>query len=184
MGVKDSKMLQHPLRKVLAKKIKSLALDHAVIAIPPETIDRALVRSELNKLEIQHFRELIDTFKPDKVIIDCPEVNLKRFEQKLRNGLKHQNVEMVIENFADANHVEVGAASILAKVKREKIVAELSKVYGDFGSGYCSDPQTIEFLKRCWKEMKSFPDCVRKNWVTVKGIPSELEQKKLKEFFK
>ncbi len=184
MGIKDSKKLKHPVRVKLAKQIREIALDHAVVAVPPKVIDEALVRSELNHLETKHFKDMINALKPDKVIVDSPEANLKKFRRKLEDGLRHRDVEMVVENFADENYPEVGAASILAKVKREEIVKKLAEKHGDFGSGYCHDPLTMKFLKKCWKENKSFPDCVRKNWVTVKGIPSKIEQKKLREFFR
>ena len=52
--------------------------------------------------------------------------------------------ESVAEHKADENHPEVSAASIIAKVTRDRAVEQLSKDIGiDLGSGYPSDPNQI-----------------------------------------
>ncbi|MCW4027390.1 MAG: ribonuclease HII, partial [Candidatus Bathyarchaeota archaeon] len=64
----------------------------------------------------------------------------------------------------------VSAASIIAKVKRDTAIASLRKQHGDLGSGYPSDPKTIEFLKKWIKTRGSYPEFVRKSWKPARRI--------------
>ena len=50
----------------------------------------------------------------------------------------------------------VSAASIVAKVTRDRAIAVLAKKYGEIGSGYPSDPVTIRFLT-AWIEEHTPP---------------------------
>jgi len=88
----------------------------------------------------------------------------------------------VAENFADRKYPVVSAASIIAKVERDKEIKKLHKKYGFFGSGYTSDERTIRFLKDWIKKNKEFPDIVRKTWVTAEELKKLKEQKKLDGF--
>jgi ribonuclease HII len=100
------------------------------------------------------------------------------------HGLQLDGTQIVAENFADKNHLEVGAASIIAKVNRDKEIEKLHKKHGFFGSGYTSDDRTIRFLKNWIKMNKEFPSFVRKSWVTAMLIKEEHQQKKIAEFLK
>jgi ribonuclease HII len=75
----------------------------------------------------------------------------------------------------------VSAASIIAKVERDKEIAALAVEYGDFGSGYLADPKTMRFLKRWLETHGEYPDCVRKSWKPAKQAKNEkgTVQKKL-----
>ena len=79
------------------------------------------------------------------------------------------------------NHVSVSAASILAKVSREEEIEKLKLQYGDFGSGYPSDPVTKEFLKNKGKEFKN-TGLFRKSWQTWKALFPQKEQATLEGF--
>lgn len=181
LGAKDSKMLTPEKRENLAPKLKKLADDYFVISISAKEIDSLRDISNLNKIEISKMKELIRLFKPDKVVIDSPEVNTKKFCEKIRNGMRF-DFELIAENFADKNYPEVSAASIIAKVERDKAIAKLHEKYGFFGSGYSHDERTIEFLKSWFKKNKGFPDFVRKSWFTAIAIKEESEQKQLMQF--
>jgi ribonuclease HII len=67
----------------------------------------------------------------------------------------------------------VSAASILAKVERDREIAALRGVYGDFGSGYLTDQKTILFLKRWLQTHDEYPSCVRKSWKPAKQVKNE-----------
>lgn len=181
LGTKDSKMLTPEKRENLAPKLKKLADDYFVIKITAKEIDALRDISNLNKIEIARMKELIRLFKPDKVVIDSPEVNTKKFGEKIRNGIRF-DFDLIAENFADKRYPEVSAASILAKVERDKAIAKLHKKYGFFGSGYSHDERTIEFLKEWFKKNKGFPDFVRKSWMTALLIKEENEQKSMSQF--
>ncbi len=79
-------------------------------------------------------------------------------------------VVLITENKADSQFLIVGAASILAKVKRDALVRELHKEYGDFGWGYPGEPKTREFLQDWHERHGRLPSCVRMKWKTVQLI--------------
>jgi len=90
-------------------------------------------------------------------------------------------VEIVSKHKADRDYPIVSAASIIAKVERDKEIAELTSKYGDFGCGYPTDPKTVRFLKQCLEELGEYPDFVRKSWKPAKKAKGEKDsvQKKL-----
>jgi len=182
LGVKDSKLLTPQKREKLVPKLKKIADDYILLRVPPNDIDRLHGVYNLNKIEIAKMREIINLLRPDKVIIDSPEVNIKKFRGKIVRGLHHDRFDFVAENFADKKYPEVGAASIIAKVFRDKEIEKLHKKHGFFGSGYTSDEKTITFLKDWIKVNNEFPDFVRKSWITAMLLKEEKEQKKLMEF--
>ncbi len=169
LGVKDSKLLSPQKRESIFREIEKLSDDFVILKTTAKEIDSLRSRSNLNKLEISKMKELIRLLQPGKVIIDALESNEKKFLSKVAAGM--DGVEIVAENFADKNYLEVGAASICAKVSRDAEIEGLHKIYGDFGSGYTSDPRTITFLKD-WIKENSVPDCVRKSWITFQSLQS------------
>ncbi len=183
IGVKDSKLLTEKKREDLFGKIKEIAEDIFIIKTDACDIDTMRIKNNLNKIEIEQMKIIIEKLKPDKVIIDSPEVNLIQFKNKIKNKLNHET-EIICENFADKNHIEVGAASIIAKVTRDNEIKKLHKEYGFFGSGYTSDDRTIKFLKNWIKLNKEYPSIVRKSWITAMLIKKEKEQRTLKNYGK
>jgi len=77
---------------------------------------------------------------------------------------------LIGENHADERYPVVSAVSILAKVERDRIISELREEYGDFGSGYPSDPKTQRFLREWFEKYRDFPPIVRRKWSTVQGL--------------
>ncbi len=182
-GVKDSKLLTPTKRSQLFPKLRCLADGYSTIQISAAEIDRLRTISNLNKIEIEKMQFLINKLQPDKVVIDAPEVRTDNFAKKIRQRLE-TDCEIVAENFADRNYPEVGAASIIAKVLRDREIMKLHKKYGNFGSGYSSDPVTIAFLKSWLKKNKEFPDFVRKSWITAQLMIIERQQTKIGQFAK
>ncbi|MBI4723035.1 MAG: ribonuclease HII [Candidatus Stahlbacteria bacterium] len=164
IGVKDSKCLTKLQRESLVPRIKSIIKDFAIIQIPPAMLDR----ENINSLEIQAAAELINKFSPTTVIIDTP-VQSKGsllYCNRIRELIHHTNVHIIGEPHADTNYTICGAASILAKVVRDKEIEELHKKYGDFGSGYPADPKTAQFIK----EWNKFAEIVRRKWDTCRDV--------------
>jgi ribonuclease HII len=181
-GVKDSKMLTPQKRKSILPKIKKLADDYILLKISAKEIDKLRDITNLNRIEIAKMQNIINLLRPDKVIIDSPEVNTKKFAEKIKAKIRNKNIDLICENFADKKYKEVGAASIIAKVHRDREIEKLHKKYGFFGSGYTSDERTIAFLKNWIKMNKEFPDFVRKSWLTAVLLKEEAEQRKILEF--
>jgi ribonuclease HII len=82
--------------------------------------------------------------------------------------------KVIAEHHADLNYPVVSAASIIAKVERDRAVARLRERYGDFGSGYPSDSRTIRFLKRWVAKEGEAPSFCRSSWKTWNRIDQRL----------
>jgi ribonuclease HII len=178
LGVKDSKLLSPSRREALAVEIKRLAQKHAVVKLSPAEIDMAVERGRklfrLNRLEAQAMAKVIELLKPDVAYVDASDVLEERFKQHILECLPFK-VEIVSEHKADRKYPVVSAASIIAKVERDREIAELKAKYGDFGCGYPTDPKTLEFLRRCLENFKGYPEFVRKSWKPAKKIRRENE---------
>ena len=89
--------------------------------------------------------------------------------------------KVISRHKADKIYPVVSAASIVAKVERDREIAALRVAYGDFGSGYLADQKTTLFLKRWLQTHEEYPSCVRKSWKPAKQAKNEkgTVQKKL-----
>ena len=85
--------------------------------------------------------------------------------------------KIVAEHKADSKYIPVAAASILAKVTRDRAIEKLKEAYGEIGSGYPSDPITRRFLEEYYKKHGVFPPIVRKSWKTLEKIEEKLKNK-------
>ena len=172
LGVKDSKDLTRNRRSILNREIRKLAIGLEVLELSPFEVDQIVFAGlrlhRLNWLEAVSMAEVIRRLRPETAFVDASDVNETRFGRQIKEALPFE-VRVISEHHADSNYVVVGAASIVAKVHRDETTALLRQKYGDFGSGYPSDPKTRQFLKNCAEEGK-FPDCVRKSWKTVKRL--------------
>jgi ribonuclease HII len=180
--VRDSKLLTAKQREKLFDKILKIARQSKIMVISPHEIDMAVDGHEgmnLNWLEARKAAEIIDQLRPDEVVIDCPSPNIKAWVSYLEKRLKHKT-KIVAEHKADVKYPVVSAASIIAKVTRDKEVAKIQEMIDEpIGSGYPSDPTTVEFLKRNYAKHRNI---FRKSWVTYKLAEEGKKQRKLDEF--
>ncbi|MEM0096591.1 MAG: ribonuclease HII [Candidatus Bathyarchaeia archaeon] len=176
LGVKDSKLLSPTRRETLAVEIKRIAKKHVVVKLSPAEIDKVVMTGRklhrLNWLEAQAMAKVIELLRPNIVYVDASDILEERFKQQILEFLPFK-VEIVSEHKADRKYPVVSAASIIAKVERDREIAELKAKYGDFGCGYPTDPKTMEFLRRCLETFKEYPDFVRKSWRPAKKVKSE-----------
>ncbi len=181
LGVKDSKLLTKQTRNRLIDEIKKLSEDYEIIIIPPKEIDAALNSPDLNlnKLEALKTARIIDKLNPDKAILDCPSINTDSYKEYVKSLLKNKSTKLIVEHKADLNHIEVAAASILAKVTRDNEIEKIRKKYGEIGPGYPSNPITQKFLKENWNK---HPEIFRQTWETYKKIANSKSQKSLSDF--
>ncbi|MBU0614936.1 MAG: ribonuclease HII [Nanoarchaeota archaeon] len=182
IGVKDSKLLTEDQRNQQFPKILKIVKRYHILIVEPKEIDRAVNGHDglnLNWLEAHKTAEIINELKPDKVMVDSPTATPSKYKDYLRKLLTVK-VELNAENKADLNYVEVGAASILAKVTRDTEVAKIrKKVKHDFGSGYCSDPKTAMFLKEHYHK---FPNIFRHSWSSCRVLVEKAAQTSLVDF--
>jgi len=183
LKVKDSKLLSPRKRKELFKKIIKAADKYEIAIVPAQEIDsRAAVGLNLNQLEALKVAELINKLCPDVAYIDSPiSPRAARFAELIRANLKNKNIKIVAEHRADIKYLIVSAASILAKVIRDKEIEHIKKKVGfDFGSGYPSDERTIAFLEEHWEnELAKY---IRKSWGTIKELKKKKYQTTLDGF--
>lgn len=182
IGVKDSKLLSPRQRETLFKEIKPIIKDYKIIIIPPKEIDEAVESEELNlnKLEAIKSAMIINYLKPNKVILDCPSNNIKKYLDYLKIYIKDSSIEIKAEHKADLKYPIVSAASILAKVTRDREIDKIRKeIKEEIGSGYPADPITNKFLKNNYKK---YPSIFRKSWASYKNLLSQKSQKKLSGF--
>lgn len=180
IGVKDSKMLTPEKRQELYGQIKQIVKSFAVRIIPPKEIDDAVESEELNLnwLEAIKTAEILNELKPDMAYIDCPSTNLNAYRLYLHNKLSKE-IKLVVEHRADQIYAVCSAASILAKVIRDKEIDKLKERYNvDFGSGYPSDIITKLFLEKNFDKYPFF----RKSWVCYRKATAKKKQKSLGDF--
>ena len=137
----------------------------------------------LNKLEAIKFGEIIDYLGGDAVYVDSPDVDTERLKKFLEKITKHKS-EIVAEHFADKKYPVVSAASIMAKVERDREIEQIKKEYGDVGPGYPSNDITMGWLRDWMKTHDDFPPIVRKSWDTIKVLEKDKKQSKLGSWFK
>lgn len=184
LGVKDSKLLSPKKREALFNEISRLAEKHHVVKLLPSEIDRAVECKrklhKLNRLEAQTMTQIINALKPDEAYVDAADVLEERFKQHIQEGLTVK-AKITSRHKADKIYPVVSAASIIAKVERDKEIAALKGVYGDFGSGYLADKKTLLFLRQWMQGHSEYPSCVRQSWKTAKQVKNEkgTVQKKL-----
>ena len=179
LNVKDSKLLSPEERENLYREIIKIAKDWAVIKIPASEIDALRKRISLNLIELKKMAELINAFKPRTVYLDCPQVSTEKFTAALKAHLKC-SPHIVAENFADRKYAIVSAASIVAKVERDREIEKIKREVGvDFGVGYPHDERTVKFLESLAPD---YPDFVRKSWITSAEIKSRKSQTTLENF--
>jgi ribonuclease HII len=140
-GLNDSKQLTEQQRNEFDIAIRGEAVAWAVAAVDVETIDRINIRKAsllAMRMAVERLAVAPDDQLPDFLLIDgrdtidwpCP-------QQAVVKG--------------DATSFSIAAASVLAKVHRDKLLVELDQVYPGYGlarhKGYCSQ-EHMEALRR------------------------------------
>ena len=122
----------------------------------PSHIDNWMESRSLNDLEVEMFAHVANKILPPKghnkgiLHLDACDVNEQRFGDNISARLNNWpwgDWEITSEHGADATHLVVGAASIIAKQVRDSFIENLKQEETiQFGSGYPSDPYTRKIL--------------------------------------
>lgn len=161
-GLNDSKQLCENKRNELDVIIRGKALAFAIAAIDVETIDRINIR----KASLLAMRTAVEqlAIQPDYLLIDgCDTIDWSCPQESVIHG--------------DAISYSIAAASVLAKVYRDRVLVELDAVYPGYGlarhKGYCSR-EHLAALDRLGPTPLH-----RKNWSpvaqTMLDFPEEIE---------
>jgi ribonuclease HII len=176
IGVKDSKILTAKKREALYPEIIKLTQSYHTIKVQPSCIDRAVFCNtklhKLNRLEAQTMAKIVELLKPDEAYIDAADVVAERFGSHIQECLSIKT-KLISEHKADRTYTVVSAASVIAKVERDREIENLKSEYGNFGSGYLTDYKTIAFLKQLLDEFGEYPNFVRKSWEPAKRAKAE-----------
>jgi len=171
LGVKDSKLLTPAKRADIFQGMISAGIKIKYFAVPPPTIDRYVLNGKkhrrLNYLEARYMAKLINCMDGDLAMVDAADTDAELFSDQIRDELD-RDIMLVSTHHADLLFPPVSAASIVAKVNRDGIIDRLKRTYGDFGSGYPSDPRTRGYLQKHIMD-SVLPPIIRKSWKTLKG---------------
>lgn len=174
-NVRDSKLVPPQRRDALAAAIKERCWFQIHIASPRE-IDTAIAdRSRtLNGLELELMadclRNLMDEHgdRETHVLVDAPSMNAEGFRTKLFEASGWPDLDRLdARHHADTKNRTVGAASIIAKAERERLIVRLKENLGcDFGTGYCHDERTIAHIKTAPRDAEH----IRWSWSTAQRV--------------
>ena len=170
-GLKDSKKLSKKKRIFYFNKLKEIGY-FDIIKIHPELIDQ----KNINDIELKSIIKLIER-NVKKYNIKQLFIDLFTKEKMLVDTIKNieSNIELTATYKADEKYAVVSAASIIAKVMRDKEIEKIKKIIGDIGSGYPSDEKTITFVKENLSMLEK-NKLIRKKWKTYKKIKRMLEK--------
>ena len=133
--VNDSKKLSEKMREELFDQIREKAVSYGIGIVGPDVID------EINILQADYeaMRIAVSQLKPQPEVLLNDAVRIP--------GLSMKQVPIIR---GDAKSLSIAAASILAKVTRDRMMAEYDKIYPEYGfagnKGYGSASH-IEALK-------------------------------------
>ena len=181
LEVNDSKMLTPAKREQLYPLIRKRCRV-ATIVIPAPEIDSIRREMTMNACVARAHGEVIRRLSPTVAYIDACDVNTSRYAKEVKIHIGFP-CKLVSEHHADQTYPVVSAASIVAKVTRDREVRKLARTYGDIGSGYPSDPVTITYLNAYIETHKVPPPIARTSWKTVSAILNMRAQSRLSEFF-
>ncbi|MGP6239826.1 ribonuclease HII [Cuniculiplasma sp. SKW4] len=176
IGAKDSKKLSQASRIRIGEIIRREAEYWDVNLIDSSYINERMNEMTINRMEEIEVSRIIEKSGYSHFIVDSFDVNEKRLSSVLSTMTGRS---VVCRHKADQLYANVSAASILAKLSREEAMDRIRKDYGDTGSGYPSDPRTIDFLKRSIMEGVDISGIVRTHWKTYTSLLNEINQKRI-----
>ena len=181
IGVRDSKALTKKKRNLLFYKILDFTEFICIYKIDCKTIDENVYQRKLNKLEGGIMSMIIKHMAADIAYVDSCDVNINRYTNYLKSNLDlKNNTHVIAMHKADRINPAVSAASIIAKVIRDREIQMLEENFQNIGSGYPSDKKTMYFINTWIKEYKEFPYFVRKSWRPIREITCK--QSKIYDF--
>ena len=177
LGVKDSKKLSPKRREELYEPVRHLC-EVRTVHLSAHKLTKMMDEHNLNEIEAMTIAEMLkDVPETACAYIDAPDNIPANFAKRIRR-LISPTPKLVCENKADDKYPIVAAASIVAKVERDREIEKIKKIIGiDFNSGYTSDPMTTAFLAKHATDANVQP-YLRHKWATLE----KLKQKKMSDY--
>ena len=175
-GVRDSKQLSPERREKLIEVIRRVASWIGIVEVTPREIDEFNLNTITLNAMCWLLKNAISDYGSSLEVVYIDNVSgIKEYMVLRKLSLLEKDAEkplrkpkIVIEPKADRKYLPVAAASIVAKVIRDKILFSYKEKYGLEGSGYPSDTKTTSWLFKNIKEVP--PDIVRWKWKTVRNL--------------
>lgn len=182
VGARDSKLLSADRREAVFASLARVGR-RLSIALPAPVVDTWVRRGGgLNRLEAATFARLIRRAAPDLVYVDACDVRADRFGRDVAR-LAHAEGRVVSRHRADRDLPIVGAASIVAKVRRDRAIGRLRAELGDaVGSGYPSDERTCAFVRGVLAGGAAAPPWLRHSWATTERLMPKPPRRALETF--
>lgn len=165
LASKDSKQLTPSQREEILSELKKFCT-FQLIELTASDLNFLMEKTSLNDIEAKAMADLIKKSGECDVMIDIPDRYAWTFRKRMEKfGVKRFEAE----HKADEKHPIVAAASICAKVIRDKRIEEIKSSTLDFGSGYPGDPKTRAALrdKRSFALLRPY---IRKKWKTLETV--------------
>tara|TARA_B100001996_G_scaffold286149_1_gene226391 strand:+ start:2771 stop:3499 length:729 start_codon:yes stop_codon:yes gene_type:complete len=179
IGITDSKLLSKKKREEIYEWLKESAVERDwgifVRHSHPGEIDNAMALTNLNDHEVTLFSSVARNLCAaggGVLQLDACDTDPTRFGNNVASRLENwpwDGWSMESRHGADLDFLAVGAASIIAKVNRDRAIEDIKENLGfDIGSGYPSDPKTIAAIGELISG--DLPhECLRWGWATVKN---------------
>ncbi len=187
--ITDSKQLTAEKRQAMAEVIYKHCKEYQIYELTAPNLDEGRKHRTLNEIEVRLFAQVLNDLKgkPDEIYLDAADVKEDRFGHNVKGLLSFSPKRVISKHKGDSLFRIVGAASILAKVKRDAVIEGYKRQYGEIGSGYPGDRKTRLFLKNILLENNfKYPEFVRQSWATAQNILCETkaaqEQRLLTDF--
>lgn len=131
--IKDSKQLSAKMREYLLEVIKSAAMDYAVVAVGHQRIRQINIR-EASKLAMRlAIERVLRRTQVQRVLVDG---NMRITLSSSFSAIEQQTIVR-----GDSLIVQISAASIVAKVHRDRLMAILDRRYPGYGlAGHAGYP--------------------------------------------
>lgn len=167
LKVRDSKQLTRSRREFLYDQIQSICTT-TVVVLSAADIDEGRETATMNLIVARGHASVISTLAPTTAYVDACDVNADRYRETVTANLAPAcSCQVIAEHRADSTYPVVAAASIIAKVTRDRLIDALAEEYGRIGSGYPSDRYTIEYISDYIRQHQGPPSCARKSWKTI-----------------
>ena len=168
IGVKDSKKLTPNARERMFDLISGSHPTYVSIA-SAEDIDLRRKTRSLNVIELEMFVEVASHSPLTAIYADCPDINETGFARSMSSKLRDSKI--IAKHKADDIFPVVSAASIIAKVTRDRMIESIETEFGiPIGSGYPSDTVTMDFIEKWIKENGTPPKHTRCSWEPVRQL--------------
>jgi ribonuclease HII len=129
--INDSKLLTAKKREQLFEEIRKIAISYAIVFVSPKEVDD-LNPKQAAIIGMKRAIQRLNT-KPDLVLIDAERINLRIKTKSIIKG--------------DQKSLSIAAASILAKVARDRYMTNIHEQYPQYNFKKHKGYGTLEHLK-------------------------------------